>query len=135
MSQQGESNSYQGIEKYVRELEALYRISQVLASGTHQRPMLTEVLDVLHSQLGMTRGTIMLLSPDSDQLMSEVAQNLSREEMLRTRPAQKAFQDLPDVLGYLTRVARVRRFVIAQSLVLPVVLRQTIVVHVPPRDR
>ena len=80
MPQENKANTAGGIDKHVRELEALYRISQVLASGTRQRPMLTEVLDVLHSHLGMTRGTIMLLSPDSDQLMIEVAQNLSEKQ-------------------------------------------------------
>ena len=85
MSQGNDKNSNRGSDKHIRELEALYRISQVLASGTHQRPMLTEVLDVLHSQLGMTRGTIMLLSPDSDQLMIEVAQNLSEKQRRAVR--------------------------------------------------
>lgn len=69
-----------GDDKHLRELRALYKISQVLASGKHQKSMLAEVLDILHEQLGMRRGTIMLLSPDSDQLMIEVAQNLSEKQ-------------------------------------------------------
>ena len=85
MSPDSERNSERGTDKHVRELEALYKISQVLASDTGQKPMLAEVLDVLHSQLGMTRGTVMLLSPDSDQLMIEVAQNLSEKQRQAVR--------------------------------------------------
>lgn len=64
-------------ERHDRELDALYRLSQLLAVDSHQRLMLEEVLDVLHKQLGMSRGTIMLFSPDKRELMIEVAHNLS----------------------------------------------------------
>jgi Nif-specific regulatory protein len=67
------------------ELEALYKISQVLATETRQRQMLAEVLDVLHGELGMTRGTIMLLSPDGMELMIEVAHNLSDSQRRAVR--------------------------------------------------
>jgi Nif-specific regulatory protein len=67
------------------ELEALYKISQVLATETRQRQMLGEVLDVLHTDLGMTRGTIMLLSPDGRELMIEVAHNLSPQLLRAVR--------------------------------------------------
>ncbi len=62
--------------RHVLELDALYAISQVLASKKRQRAMLDSVLDVLHSDLGMTRGTIALLSPDGKELMVEVAHNM-----------------------------------------------------------
>ncbi len=61
--------------KHLGELEALYAISGILASGTRQRQMLAEVLDVLHDQLGMIRGTIMLVGPDSGELTVEAAHN------------------------------------------------------------
>jgi len=70
-----------GPEDHVRELEALYNISQVLASGSHQRAKLAAVLDVLNNDLGMSRGTIMLLSPDGRELMTEVAHNLSERQL------------------------------------------------------
>ena len=63
------------VNHHQRELEALYAISQLLGSGTTQRQVLAEVLDVL-DQLGMHRGTIMLLSPDSNALTLEVAHDL-----------------------------------------------------------
>ncbi len=58
------------------ELEALYTISRLLGSGQRQRQVLAEVLDVLHDRLGMERGTIMLLSPDSNELTMEAAHGL-----------------------------------------------------------
>jgi len=85
MSESNHTDPSGGIDKHVHELEALYRISQVLASDTHQRSMLTAVLDVLHDRLGMTRGTIMLLSQDSGELLIEVAQNLSEKQLQAVR--------------------------------------------------
>ncbi len=67
------------------ELEALFRISRILASGSSQRQILLEVLDVLHSELAMTRGTIMLLTPDGDELMTEVAHNIPASQLAGAR--------------------------------------------------
>ncbi len=58
------------------QLDALYQISQILASGRRQREILAEVLDVLDDRLGMIRGTIMLLSPSGEELFLEVAHNV-----------------------------------------------------------
>ena len=66
--------------RHVRELEALYKISRILAEGRHQRQVLSEVLDTLHNDLGMSRGIITLLSPDGSQLSAEVAHNLSERQ-------------------------------------------------------
>ena len=62
--------------QHVRELEALYRISQVLPSAASERQKLAAVLDVLHSDLGMSRGAIALLSPNAQELVVEVAHNV-----------------------------------------------------------
>ena len=74
-----------GTERHVRELEALYAISRVLATGSRQRQALAEVLDVLHDQLGMIHGTIMLLSPDSNELMIEVGHDLPERKRQAVR--------------------------------------------------
>ena len=66
--------------RHVRELETLYRISQVLASGVQQKQTLAEVLDTLENELDLNRGTITLLSPDSDEIKIEVAHNISLEK-------------------------------------------------------
>jgi Nif-specific regulatory protein len=66
-------------------LDGLYKISQVLASGLRQRQMLSEVLDVLHKELGMRRGTVVLVSPDGRELLIEVAHNLSDRQFRAVR--------------------------------------------------
>ena len=71
--------------KHARELEALYRISQVLALGVVQRSTLAEILDILRSDLGMRSGTIMLVSPDRSELLVEVAHNLTRRQQRTVR--------------------------------------------------
>ncbi|MGB2820551.1 MAG: sigma 54-interacting transcriptional regulator [Phycisphaerae bacterium] len=63
--------------RHVRDLDALYRISQILVMGIGQRSTLAEILDILHNDLGMGSGTIMLVSPDRSELLVEVAHNLS----------------------------------------------------------
>ncbi len=80
MQGDGKHKAGHPVEKRVSELEALYAISRILASGSLQRQVLMEVLDVLHDELGMRRGTIMLLSPGNNELMIEVAQNLSEKQ-------------------------------------------------------
>ncbi len=58
-------------------LDALFRISQILAVSTAQPEALREVLNVMDHALGMRRGTIMLLNHDGSELMTEVAHSLS----------------------------------------------------------
>ena len=60
----------------VQELEALHAISRILASPMAQQEMLAETLDVLESDLGMMRGTVMLVSPDGKELTVEVARDV-----------------------------------------------------------
>lgn len=52
-------------------LEALYSISKILTKRSGQMEMLYEILDVLDSRLGMSHGTVMLLSPDGTELVVE----------------------------------------------------------------
>jgi len=73
------SHSHAHDHTHDRELDVLYKIGQILAPGLGQRQMLADVLDVLANDLGMSRGTIMLLSPDGKELMIEVAHNLGRQ--------------------------------------------------------
>ncbi len=63
---------------YFRELETLYKISNILAMGIHQKQMLAEVLDILDCELGMSQGTITLLSSDRNEIMVDVAHNLPK---------------------------------------------------------
>jgi len=64
-------------ERHVLELEALYKISRILTEGARQKQALAEVLDVLHCDLGMSRGVIVLLSSDGRQISVEIAHDIS----------------------------------------------------------
>ncbi len=83
--------------RYLRELEALYRISQVLASGARRRQMLMDVLDVLDSELGMRRGTVLLLSPDRSELRVEAGRDLpeTRRRAVRFRMGEGIIGSVP----------------------------------------
>ena len=70
---------------HIRELEVLYRISQILAVGAQQKQALSEVLDMLDNELGMNRGTVTLLAPDGNEIKIEVAHNLSEEQSRKVR--------------------------------------------------
>src|SRR5512142_707372 len=52
-----------------RDLRALHASAQILAAGVGQEEILLEILKVLEQELGMTRGTVMLLSPDETELI------------------------------------------------------------------
>ncbi len=65
------------VPRHARELDALYQVSRILAAGTMQRQMFAAVLDVLHHDLGLLRGTVLLLSPDGQELMLEVSHGLA----------------------------------------------------------
>ncbi|MGC9454383.1 MAG: sigma 54-interacting transcriptional regulator, partial [Phycisphaerae bacterium] len=76
--------------RHEHELDVLQRISRILATGLNQRQMLSEVLDVLHSERGMERCTIMLLTPDGEELMTEIGHDLSeaRRRVVRYRKGE-----------------------------------------------
>jgi len=74
-----------GTWRHVRELETLYKISHILALGTRQRQALAEILDTLDSDLGMHRGTVTLLAPDSAEITIDVAHNLPQEQSRKVR--------------------------------------------------
>ncbi len=62
--------------RHVRELETLYKISQLLASGTQQRQIFAELLDILDKELDMNSGVILLLSTDNHQISVEIGHNI-----------------------------------------------------------
>jgi Nif-specific regulatory protein len=71
--------------RHVTELEALYRMGQMLATTTRQREMLAEILDVLDRDLAMSNGTVVLLMPDGEELRVEVAHNVSEPQRRAVR--------------------------------------------------
>jgi len=71
--------------RHVRELDILYKISRILAAGTHRRQALAEVVDVLENELGLNRGTITLLAPDGNEIRIEVAHSFPEERSREVR--------------------------------------------------
>ena len=69
----------------VRELETLYNISHILAANLNQRQTLAEVLDTLDTELGMKKGVVTLLAPDSREITIEVAHHVSEEHRRKVR--------------------------------------------------
>ena len=71
--------------RHAQQLNALFRISQVLADGTVQRQILAEVLDILDNELDLHRGTITLLAPDGNEIIVEAAHDQSQEHSQKVR--------------------------------------------------
>ncbi len=67
----------------LKQLETLYKVSQILAGGARQQQVLADVLDTLDRELGFNRGTITLLAPDGNEIRIEAAHNLSEEQSRR----------------------------------------------------
>ena len=68
-----------------RDLRALHATAQVLAAGSGQEETLLRILQILESELGMTRGTVMLLSPDGSELLLAAASGISQDEREKVR--------------------------------------------------
>jgi len=64
----------------LKQLEALYKVSQILATGARQQQALADVLDTLDKEFGLNRGTITLLVPEGNEIRIEAVHNLSREQ-------------------------------------------------------
>jgi Nif-specific regulatory protein len=70
-------NQMDNIEMYSRrakELEVILGLSRLLSSGLDQHVLLSSTLDLLNDELGLSRGLILLFTPDKEGLVLEVAQ-------------------------------------------------------------
>jgi len=64
-----------------KELEILYQISQAAATRPHTvHELMAEVLDIMETEFGVSRGTLTLLKPDTDTFVIEASRGLSEEE-------------------------------------------------------
>ncbi|HUT29507.1 MAG TPA: sigma 54-interacting transcriptional regulator [Sedimentisphaerales bacterium] len=61
-------------------LDALCAISRLLSAGAARQDALCRVLDVLDKELGLSRGTITLLTPDGKELRIDAVHDLSQEK-------------------------------------------------------
>ncbi len=69
-----------GSVRYSEQLDALSAISRVLSSGARRQDALCRVLDVLDKELGLSRGTIAVLSPDGSEVRVEAVHDLSERK-------------------------------------------------------
>lgn len=74
-----------GPEEQDMNLEALCTISRILASHYGQCEMLGMILEVMERELGMARGTILLLSSDGGELLMEAASDVATPEQQAVR--------------------------------------------------
>ena len=72
------------------ELETLYKVSQVLSRSLDLKETLTAVLRALHDGVGMERGMVSLVEPESGELQVSVAHGLADvfTEEIRYRPGE-----------------------------------------------
>ncbi|MBW2021143.1 MAG: sigma 54-interacting transcriptional regulator [Deltaproteobacteria bacterium] len=74
---------HSALARKVQELTVLYEISQLLVSIPDPKEALSSVLNILHSKMGMKRGTITLLDPETQELGIEAAHGLTDQERQR----------------------------------------------------
>jgi Nif-specific regulatory protein len=70
-------NSELELELLRTELETLYQVSQVLSRSLDLKETLTAVLRVLHDGVGLERGMVCLIEPETGELQVSVAHGLS----------------------------------------------------------
>src|SRR5271166_212042 len=68
-----------------RDLRALHATAQVLAAGSGQEEALLKILQILETELGMTRGTVMLVSPDGSELQLAAASGVDEDKRGKVR--------------------------------------------------
>ena len=71
--------------RYERDMEVLAAISRLLATQSGQQQMLSAVLAELEKTLGMLRGTILLLSPNGQELLVEAVRDLEQGNQREVR--------------------------------------------------
>ncbi|MDR0871090.1 MAG: sigma 54-interacting transcriptional regulator [Planctomycetaceae bacterium] len=59
----------------VQEIETILGLSRLISSGLEQQDILSATLDLLHDELGWSRGVILLVTPDKEGLILEVARD------------------------------------------------------------
>jgi Nif-specific regulatory protein len=73
------------LERKLKELTVLYEISQLIGSTPNCQEVLPDILATFHSRLGMNRGTITLLNPETGELEIRAAHGMTEEEVKRGR--------------------------------------------------
>lgn len=71
------------LKRKIQELTTLYEVSQTFASTLDPKDALQSILGILNAHMGMTRGTITLMKPGTQELSIVVAHGLTTEEIER----------------------------------------------------
>jgi len=69
--------------KSERELDCLYEISQSLVSSPNLHASVQRMMDTLAEKMGMRRGTLTLLKPETSELIIEIAHGMPEEKKRR----------------------------------------------------
>ncbi len=77
--------SEKAVSRELTELTCLYEITRALSSTLDMRAALKEVVSILDSRMGMTRGTVTIVNPHTSEIQIEVAHGLSAEARRRGR--------------------------------------------------
>lgn len=67
----------------VKELACLYEVSRELVKAKNLHGVLRKVVDILATHMGMTRGTVTIVKPNTSEIQIEVAHGLSAEARRR----------------------------------------------------
>ena len=79
------SKLVRSLERKVKELTVLYKISQLIGSTLDCQTVFPEVLGTFHSHLGMNRGTVTLLNSATGELEIKAAHGMTQKEVERGR--------------------------------------------------
>ncbi|MDR1324042.1 MAG: sigma 54-interacting transcriptional regulator [Candidatus Margulisbacteria bacterium] len=71
------------VNRELEELSILFELSQKINISNDLQDILNTILDILSRKMGMTRGTVTLLKPYTDDLVIEAAHGLSYDAKLR----------------------------------------------------
>ncbi len=69
--------------RQITELSCLYEVTRALSGNKNLKKALDKVLEIMAEHLGMVRGTVTILKPDSSELQIEVAHGLTAEARRR----------------------------------------------------
>ena len=69
------------LERKLKELTVLYKVSQLIGSSFDFQEVFSEILNTFHFHLGMNRGTITLLNPETGELEIRAAHGMTDEEV------------------------------------------------------
>ncbi len=82
--------------RQVQELGAILHLSQLLSSKLDQQTVLAATLDLLHDELSLTRGIILLVTPDKKGLVLEVAHDATPFE-----PGKLTYKKGEGIVGHV----------------------------------